>query len=235
MLVISADLKPRYIVNQIILLALARNPAISILCVPQLSQQLREVVNFPCFCMAIAGDTSVELQPILDWCQTMVTEHHPKPSDNNKSTPLQRNLSLKPDQDIGCQSDVIMTVADLHLKKTVINARLFVPSNGKKSETPTNDFILLNDDEPQSTSNTSGARALAASIDKEIRDKLVIEIQPKQRNAEERMSKCHTPNANKIRKEQHRHPNQQYSSLTVLKTHGNQSRVQKKTINFRKK
>lgn len=63
-LIISASIRPKHIVDQIIMLALGRNDQIHILCVPQLNQLLANALGFStCICLSLSGDLD---QPQLE-------------------------------------------------------------------------------------------------------------------------------------------------------------------------
>lgn len=78
-LVLSADLKPRYVINQIILLALARNEAINILCVSNLEQEVKSLVDFQCFALSINDTPASAFHKLFDWCRIVTSERYPVP------------------------------------------------------------------------------------------------------------------------------------------------------------
>lgn len=67
MLFISADIKPRYAANQIILLTLFHNQQTQIFCVPNLNQELSKILPFPCFCFAIRANSGLNTKPLWEW------------------------------------------------------------------------------------------------------------------------------------------------------------------------
>lgn len=139
LLVLSADLKPRYVINQIILLALARNEAIRILCVPNLEEEIKQVVDFQCLAFAIEDTDSSEFHKLFDWCQILTTERYPVPpligayfdarrqrSSENETVPMETETAS-----IICGPCDVTPLSDLHLTRS--NAaggqRAFIPKN----------------------------------------------------------------------------------------------------------
>lgn len=56
-LIISASIRPKHIVDQCIMLALGQNEGISILCVPKLNELLADSIGFcSCLCFSLSGD-----------------------------------------------------------------------------------------------------------------------------------------------------------------------------------
>lgn len=141
LLTISADLKPRYVVNQIILLALARNENINILCVPNLAERLKAIVNFPCIAFTVLAHESHEFEALHKWCSQLIAEHHPVPRvirDYFSSHPHRREKTEKMDvtplqpglQNPAAHEEV--NVEHLYLRSAAASddrQRVFVPAN----------------------------------------------------------------------------------------------------------
>lgn len=77
LLVISADLKPRFVVNQIILLALGANQETRILCVPNMEKLMQPIVNFPCFAFVITNDSWSRFSELDKWTADLIENHFP--------------------------------------------------------------------------------------------------------------------------------------------------------------
>lgn len=137
--ILSSDLKPRYVINQVILLALARNESINILCVPNLEQEIKSLVDFQCFALAISDVESSEFQKLFEWCRIVTTERYPVPklireyfcarqqtSSEIESIPMETdNASAQ------CSRHVERSVSQLHLTRsnTAPEQRAFIPKN----------------------------------------------------------------------------------------------------------
>ncbi|XP_031637578.1 uncharacterized protein LOC116350010 [Contarinia nasturtii] len=76
--VLSADLKPRYVANQIILQALACNEDIRILCVPNLETLIRPLLNFSCYAFVI--DNWSEFTELDQWTKSLIGDHFAVPT-----------------------------------------------------------------------------------------------------------------------------------------------------------
>lgn len=129
LLLISADLKPRYVINQIILLALSKNAGTSILCVPQLELLLKEVHEFECFCMSV-GD-AVKASNLIGWGRKLTECHYPVPpqlvsnfAQREKATRMDVDAARAPAN----QSEAI-SVDTLYLRANNGEQRAFVPKN----------------------------------------------------------------------------------------------------------
>lgn len=136
----SADLKPRYVINQIILLALAKHDEISILCVSNLEEKIKSLVDFPCFAFVVTDDCSPKLTKLIDWCKLTITSHYPVPAfiqsyfkhrsnvELDSSAPMETNTS----QEIIVQSENV-SFDSLYLIKNNGNLgqqqRAFIPQN----------------------------------------------------------------------------------------------------------
>lgn len=236
-LVVSADLKPRYIVNQIILLAFARNPAVRVLCVPQLNQLLREIVPFACFCMAITSDAAADLEPVVEWCKATVAKHHPKPEDR---TVIDLKLYSSIGQSDECSKNAIemedVSFERLYLLRKPSGTRSFVPANASDAVTdaPKNDFISLGDGLPSAAPEASSTvDADAISIDNEIRSKLNLNQRPTSHLTDISVKNRCKPNKRELKQKPSGRRGEKYRRLTVLKTQGNDKRqLAKKSGSF---
>lgn len=233
-LVLSADLKPRYVVNQIILLALAHNPDTRVLCLTRLNERLSAIVPFSCFCMAITTDGPDALRPLVDWCKAIIDQYHPNPNLNvrqvKKRVPIESSSPAEGVKDSAEMEDV--SFDNLYLTKSTKGTRSFVPSNAIKSVQTTNDFISLGSTMTKSSDKTSSGADVAKSINKEIRDKLnlrPIEEKPVKNMAQKKwLNEKHKKKPNQITK--HIGADVKYESLTVLKTQGNEKRAEFKNL-----
>lgn len=84
LLIISADLKPRFVVNQIILLALGANQETRILCVPNMDKLMQPILNFPCFAFVISNESWSRFSALDEWTAELVEKHFPV-SDVNEA------------------------------------------------------------------------------------------------------------------------------------------------------
>lgn len=135
-LVLSADLKPRYVINQIILLALARNETVHIFCVPNLEHEMRSLVDFACFAFAI-GD--VEMSPwkqVFAWCKTMTIERYPVPELIRAYFDAHRRRTSSKNETIPMETESVVAIADVPLSHVHLvrpsaapERRAFIPTN----------------------------------------------------------------------------------------------------------
>lgn len=77
LLVLSADLKPRYIANQIILLALGANEGIRILCVPNMKNVFEPILNFTCYAFVISAENLSRFAELDKWTANLIDKHFP--------------------------------------------------------------------------------------------------------------------------------------------------------------
>lgn len=137
--ILSADLKPRYVINQIILLALARNVTITILCVPNLEQEMKSLLDFQCFAFAINDSDSSELHKLFEWCQIVTSERHPVPKlireyfrTRQQTSSAIDSIPMEMDNALAQRStNVERSLRDLHLirSSTAPEQRAFIPKN----------------------------------------------------------------------------------------------------------
>lgn len=138
LLVISSDLKPRYVINQIILKAISSNDGINILVVPGLNGHLQGIVGFPCFAFVVDTDGCQQLAELNDWCSDILRIHHPVP-DTILSYYAQRRRVLANANDIimddnssipiKCANDPENSSKYLLHKDANCDQRAFVPQN----------------------------------------------------------------------------------------------------------
>lgn len=143
LLVLSADLKPRYVANQIILQALACNDDIRIVCVPNLAQFTKTLLNFACYAFVITNDKWSELTELEQWTTELIRINFPLPSIikshfgvRNEKQPIHHQmdvdeLQFKQRKEHNSNEKNI-DVNHLHLIRDCCNTnqRVFVPKNG---------------------------------------------------------------------------------------------------------
>lgn len=146
MLVLSADLKPRYVANQIIVQALANNPDIRILCVANMTIFTQNLLNFSCYAIVVGHEQWFEMSELDIWTAKMVEENFPLPQmikehytkrpDSSSSTPMEVDEKCQ----ISIQKETInpksiVGVDDLRLLYLTrdncdAHQRIFIPKNG---------------------------------------------------------------------------------------------------------
>lgn len=141
LLVLSADLKPRYIINQIILKAIANNKAITILLVPGLNTRLQSIVDFSCFAFVIADVGWQQLVELRQWCTDIIRSNHPIPDVITTYYKQRKSIldDAKNDAKMDCNTSTAIpfkstlnaqTVNTSNYHLTKVNAqRAFVPQN----------------------------------------------------------------------------------------------------------
>lgn len=141
-LIISASIRPKHIVDQILMLALRQHSSIRILCVPRLNELLTESIGFSsCLCFSLSGDlTHPSLQGLLQLVNTLASRFttpssylRPTPneakSDNPQDDgPLKAKRQLSP-----------ICFERIYLEKPVAG-RSFVPEGTVFQSKPTNDW-----------------------------------------------------------------------------------------------
>lgn len=145
LLVLSADLKPRYVANQIIVQALANNADIRILCVPNMATFTQNLLNFPCYALVVGHEHWLEMSDLNAWTANiidenfpipqLIKEHYAKQQDTHLSSPMQVDKEFqkgKQKEKAGSKSfgsDV--NLKHLHLTRDNCgdNQRAFVPNN----------------------------------------------------------------------------------------------------------
>ncbi|XP_055313761.1 uncharacterized protein LOC129575015 [Sitodiplosis mosellana] len=135
LLVLSADLKPRYVANQIILQAFAANEDIRILCVPSLATGIRPILNFSCYAFVI--DNWSQLAELNKWTAQLISEYFPVPATIKSYFDQRReskNCQMEVDEpEIKAQQTLeeCIEVNRFYLTKEKCepNQRAFVPKN----------------------------------------------------------------------------------------------------------
>lgn len=144
MLVLSADLKPRYVANQIILQALACNENIRIICVPNLTNLTKTLLNFTCYAFVIVDRIWSQLSQLDQWTDKIISNNFPLPSiinahfakrRENKRSEISAMEVDAPQTKLQQLADSNGSSADLtylHLTRVncKANQRAFVPRNG---------------------------------------------------------------------------------------------------------
>lgn len=122
------------------MLALARNEAIDILCVPNLDHEMKSLVDFSCFAFAINYVDDSALHRLFAWCQTITSERYPVPelireyfdsrrrrtSNEIESTPMEIDTAT-----VRCDQGDDIPLGELHLTRssTAPDQRAFIPRN----------------------------------------------------------------------------------------------------------
>lgn len=229
-LVLSADLKPRYVINQIILLALAQNHNVNVFCIQNLSEKLSNCVTFPCFAfvLKIENRSCEHTNKMMEWCLKTKAQKHPVPNSiiryySFKSkkelllTDAETDLLMVENKRTEKKQDEAVNFNALYItKQSKTGARIFIPDNAKnlKPQTITpatsgqSDFISLSnstnlDDKNEMQSN--------AAVDKTIYMPFTqILSGQKKRKWNEKKTISH-----------------KYHNLTVHKIQGNPEKVKK--------
>lgn len=133
LLVLSADLKPKYVANQIILQAFAANEDIRILCVSSLANLIQPILNFSCYAFVI--DDWSQFGELEKWTAEMISEHFPVPATIQKYFDQRReskNCLMEVDKSNSKQIQMpeeVIEASRYYLKKSESNQRAFVPNN----------------------------------------------------------------------------------------------------------
>lgn len=161
---ISADLRPRYIVNQIILLTLAKNIPVIIFCIPKLEELSKEIFKFSSLCFTIIADHGTSVNKLVNWSKNLRDNNYPIPNEIlSNFTKKPRIISIDIDEEFPKSSKETEAIRHkLYLRAGSNDQRAFVPVNAlnlkplsfkvQYSEKD-HDFISINDDSKLNTIN----------------------------------------------------------------------------------
>lgn len=147
LLVLSADLKPKYVTNQIIIQALANNQDIRILCITNMTNFTQTLLNFSCYAFVVGHEHWSEMPELDLWTAKIVDEnfplpllikkHFPKRPETNSNTAMEVDEQCQMTKEKGTKIDPNNIVCDgdlkdLHLIRDNcdVDQRVFVPKNG---------------------------------------------------------------------------------------------------------
>lgn len=142
-LFISSKIRPKYIVDQIIIMTLTKNPNSKIFCVPEMSSALLDVLGFSCQCLAIVNDKN----EIWNWALEK-SKQFPVPKSLHKSKAPkveQMNVEHISKPSIGANECEEFDVSALYLRKGNSTERAFIPHGTILTSNSSNDFISLGD------------------------------------------------------------------------------------------
>ncbi|KAG4065603.1 hypothetical protein HA402_012593 [Bradysia odoriphaga] len=138
-LFISSKIRPKYIVDQIIIMAVTKNPNSRILCVPDMDAALQDVLGFSCQCLAVVDDQN----EIWNWSVEKSKQFAvPKSLQESKPVTERMDIDAKPQEKRPVVRDEV-DVSALHLHKENGNDRAFIPSGTMSTKDTGNDFISL--------------------------------------------------------------------------------------------
>lgn len=140
LLALSADLKPKYVANQIILQALACNDDIRILCISNLATLTQSLFNFSCYSFVITDEKWGDFLKLDKWTTALIKEHFPIPSviqahfmkrRANDGNPMEVDAPQPKKRSPINSSEMPFKVSGLHLTRDSCNSneRAFVPKN----------------------------------------------------------------------------------------------------------
>lgn len=143
LLILSADLKPRYVANQIIVQALANNANIHILCIANMVNFTQILLNFPCYAFVVDHKNWPQMLELNSFAAKIVDDNHPLPPlikeqfAKRKDASHSSNTPMDVDEQCQRQKETIQSkhlvnysdVKHLHLRRDA-NQRAFIPKNG---------------------------------------------------------------------------------------------------------
>lgn len=212
-LFISSTIRPKYVVDQIIVMALTKNTKSTVFCVPHLDEALLKVLGFSCQCLAILESQNEIWNWIID-----KSKQFPLPTSFEKSkTPKIEQMEVEYVARPSTVSSEIskIDVTTLYLRKDNSNERAFIPHGTISRNDTVNDFISLG--------------VTSVKIDN-IRPKhqLISKIQGTEKPiAKKKIMKAHNPqfHANKVN----------YLTLKVNRVQPNSDKIRKKKKNKKNK
>ncbi|XP_037032717.1 uncharacterized protein LOC119071772 isoform X2 [Bradysia coprophila] len=139
-LFISSKIRPKYIVDQIIIMAVTKNPNSSILCVPDMDAALQNVLGFSCQCLAVVDDQN----EIWNWSVEKFKQFAVPKSLRKFELPVTERMNIdgEPQRKRPVVRDEV-DVSALYLHKANVNGRTFIPSGTMSTKDAGNDFISL--------------------------------------------------------------------------------------------
>lgn len=140
-LFISSKIRPKYVVDQIIIMALTKNTNSIVFCVPDMDVTLLEVLGFSCQCLAILEDQNEVWNWILEKSKQFPLPKSFYTSKSPKIEQMDVQYTEKP-VTVSNDSNKIDT-ATLYLRKVNSNERAFIPSGTITRNKGENDFISL--------------------------------------------------------------------------------------------
>lgn len=178
-LLISADIKPRFIVEQIIFQALTKNEAIIILCVPKMCEHFKKFIKFSCLSLIILKSSeSTTFANSIEWMKEL-SKRYPIKNALAKSLKKINFYSKTGDEMVdtkpliiskkrNTEPNVEIDFSELYLQKPNSSERSFVPDkiatkqSQLKSIEPMNnlsDYISFNDDDIEMNTEESSKQS----------------------------------------------------------------------------
>lgn len=143
-LLLSSKIRPKYIVDQIIVMTLTKNANSKVFCVPDLDAALLDVLGFSCQCLAISEGRNELWTWILE-----KSKQFPLPNSFGKSkttkvlkTTKVERMDVETPSTVAVESNKI-DIATLHLRKETSDERAFIPHGRSMRTDNVNDFIAL--------------------------------------------------------------------------------------------
>lgn len=140
-LFLSSKIRPKYIVDQIIIMTLTKNANSKVFCVPDLDAALLDVLGFSCQCLAILEDQNELWSWILEKSKQFLL---PKSFEKSKTTKAeQMDVEYTVTPSIVAKESNKVDIATLYLRKECSNERAFIPRGTISRNNADNDFISL--------------------------------------------------------------------------------------------
>ncbi|KAJ6645352.1 hypothetical protein Bhyg_00557, partial [Pseudolycoriella hygida] len=141
-LFISSNIRPKYVVDQIITMTLTKNAKSKVFCVPDLDAALSKVLGFSCQCLVIP-DRQNEM---WNWISEK-SKQFPLPNCFEERHAIKaKGMDVKYNQttSVCANESEAVDVSKIYLRKENSNERVFVPSGTTLTKSG-NDFIALGD------------------------------------------------------------------------------------------
>lgn len=171
-LFISSKIRPRYIIDQIILMTVTKNVNSRIFCVPDMDVALLDVLGFSCQCLAMLEEEN----EIWNWSLEK-SKQFPLPKSFKKSShPATEAMDVQ-SMPIVVNESSNVDLSTLYLRRQSPDQRAFIPHGTILRKDKTNDFISLGEMNPKMdiiqpkhqmiSKNQQTERSVAQSITKQ--------------------------------------------------------------------
>lgn len=140
-LFLSSKIRPKYIVDQIIIMTRTKNANSKVFCVPDLDTALLDVLGFSCQCLAILEDQNELWSWILEKSKQFPVPKSLEKSGTTKAEQMDVELTITPP--IVANESKKVDLATLHLRRESSNKREFIPHGTITKNIAGNDFISL--------------------------------------------------------------------------------------------
>lgn len=139
-LLISADIKPQFVIEQIIFQTLTQNAQTKILCIPNMDELFKKFLKFSCLCLMLSNSSESPYRNAIKWISDL-SKNYPvtksfaellstivrKSTDDQCSMIVEESVRQKDDS----TAVEAIDFSELYVRK-ISSQRAFVPNDGSK-------------------------------------------------------------------------------------------------------